>query len=723
MRSVRLAWLGILCAVALAFPCSAQKLTWSWSNPQPHGNDIVGMAWNGTLGVQVCDGGRVYTSPDLINWTPQNSHLTNDLQAVTFFGSRIIITGAYGAVAYSDDGVNFITNSLNPADWIVGVAASPKLVVAVTDVGDIYTSTNGATWQKLPHLDNYTKYGYWLNSVAYGNGVFVTVGDGDYVASSSNGTLWNNVSGSISDRNDLEAVVWISASGSTAAFPYTGFWTVTDNAGGNSHVYYSTNNGADWKPVNNPANPSTNTLYTFAADATNALAAGDSEARLLTPDGREVAWPEQVGGNTNDVPAWTYFASVLQTNGVYELAGDDGQLVESSLTNGVYNWDTPYYSARDWLWQVAAVGGLYVAVGDNARIMTSDDGADWTVEDVPETNSVSIANTVFLCVGGTTNLLLAAGNDGSLALSPNLLFPEVETNADGTLLTNEVSSLGVAWYPQPAPAGTTNDLSGICTFSNKFFLVGARGTLLSSDNGTNWSKQASGTTNDLSGITAFTNGLLVVVGDHGTNLTSANGTNWSRLVSGTTNGLSRVHCLAGRLLAVGEYGSLLTSTNGTNWVALTSGVTNWLNDAILISNTCYVVGNQGVVLACTNFSTNYARWTSIGTLTTKSLESAATQNGQLVAVGFEGSILRSQVIPATTPVNFIGYSQASGYNVFSVQGLVDQQFTLDSSTDLMNWVTGPLLDLSYGDGTLVLYQSVATNNPARTQFYRCTLVP
>ena len=127
MRSVRLAWLGILCAVALAFPCPAQKLTWSWSNPQPHGNDIVGMAWNGTLGVQVCDGGRVYTSPDLINWTPQNSHLTNDLQAVTFFGSRIIITGAYGAVAYSDDGVNFITNSLNPADWIVGVAASPKL--------------------------------------------------------------------------------------------------------------------------------------------------------------------------------------------------------------------------------------------------------------------------------------------------------------------------------------------------------------------------------------------------------------------------------------------------------------------------------------------------------------------------------------------------------------------------------------------------------------------
>ena len=55
------------------------------------------MAWNGALGVQVCDQGQVYTSPDLVEWFPQNSNLTNDLEAVTFFGSRIIIAGAPGA--------------------------------------------------------------------------------------------------------------------------------------------------------------------------------------------------------------------------------------------------------------------------------------------------------------------------------------------------------------------------------------------------------------------------------------------------------------------------------------------------------------------------------------------------------------------------------------------------------------------------------------------------
>jgi hypothetical protein len=190
------------------------------------------------------------------------------------------------------------------------------------------------------------------------------------------------------------------------------------------------------------------------------------------------------------------------------------------------------------------------------------------------------------------------------------------------------------------------------------------------------------------------------------------------MTSGTTNWLYHARCVGGHLLALGENGTLLSSTNATNWTSLRSGVTNWLNDAVMISNTCYVVGNQGVVLT----STNFVDWTNIGTITSKSLEGAATQNGQLIAVGFEGSILRSQVIPVLTPVNFISYNQSGGVNVFAVAGVVDQQFTLDSSTDLMNWDAGPLIDLIYGDGTLVFYQDLPTNAPPN-QFYRCTLVP
>jgi hypothetical protein len=712
--------LAMFCAAAQTAPVSAQTLAWSWSNPLPHGNDVVGMAWNGTLGVQVCDCGQIYTSPDLVNWTPQNSNLTNNLQAVTFFGNRIVVTGANGAVAYSDDGVNFITNSLNTTNWIVSVAASPTLVVAVGDNGAVYTSTNGASWQKQsppPYTD-----GAWLLSVAYGNRVFVTTGEEGYIATSTNGVNWT--ANSLDEGSgDLESVVWINSSGSKTNFPYTGFWTVSDNNTYTfeSYVFYSTDNGADWNQVNFDS-PPTNTLFTFAADLANALVAGDADVQLGTPEGQNVLWPEQIGSDTTNAPAWTYFASVLQTSGVYELAGYDGMLVEGFQTNGGYSWVTPYNSARNWLWQVTQANGLYVAVGDNACIMTSLDGADWTVEDVEGTNSVSLTNTVFLGVGGDTNLLLAVGNCGSLALSPNLLTPVLETNTEGGLFTNTTSSIGIIWYSQPVPAGNTNDLTAVCAGANGYFVAGAGGALLSSPDGTNWSKQVSGTTNDLMGLTDFTNGLLVAAGADGTLLTSPDGTHWSKQVSGTTNCLYRVHCFNGWLLAVGANGTLLTSPNATNWVTLNTGVTNWLNDAILISNTCYVVGNQGVVLACTNFGANYAHWTSIGTITTKSLESAATQNGQLVVAGFEGTILRSQVIPVTTPVNFTQYSQAGGYNVYSVQGVLDQQFTLDSSTDLLNWVTGPVLDINSGDGTLTFYQGLSTNYPAPTQFYRCTVV-
>jgi hypothetical protein len=550
----------------------------------------------------------------------------------------------------------------------------------------------------------------------------VTTGDtgglpgGSYIASSSDGIHWTDQTPSYSfmlGLGNLEDVAWVNSSGSRTNFPYTGFWAV-DDAG---NAIYSTNNGVSWNQFK--IFNSTNVLYTIAADNVTGLLAGDSEVRLgsFSVVSNWVAWPEQIGSTLTTVPPWTYFAAVSVTNGTYELAGYDGMLVQSYVTNGDYYWNTPYYSPRDWLWQVTFDNGLYVAVGDNVRIMTSDDGADWTVEEVPLTNSVSLAETVFFCVGGTTNLLVAAGTQGSLAISPNILIPVVETNDDGSLFTNNASSIGVVWDSLPAPAGTTNDLAGVCIYSNKFYLVGGNGTLLNSPDGTNWTKLTSGTTNYLSGIATYTNGLLVLTGNEGTVLTSPDGIIWTKRASGTTNWLYRLRCVNGRLLALGENGSMLTSTNGTNWANIPTGVTNWLNDAIMVSNTCYVVGNQGVVLT----STNFVNWTNIGTITTKSLEGTATQNGQLVVVGFEGTILRSQVVPVLSPVNFISFAQSGGYNLFSVSGAVDQQFTLDSSTNLQKWTTGPLLDLYYGDGTLIFYTAVPANTPP--QFYRCTLSP
>jgi len=358
--------------------------------------------------------------------------------------------------------------------------------------------------------------------------------------------------------------------------------------------------------------------------------------------------------------------------------------------------------------------GLYVAVGDHARIMTSDNGIDWTTEAIPLTNSVSATNTVFFGVGGTTNLLIAVGTKGSIALSPNNIYPVVVTNSDGSTFTNQVSSLGIVWYSMPA--FTTNDLKGVGVFANQYLVSGGNGSLFSSPDGTNWASVAVPSINYLSSIESFPGGA-VVVGDAGTILTSSDGNLWTKRSTGTTNWIYRVRCLQNHLIAVGENGVIYTSTNGINWTLTPSGTTAWLNDVDMVTNTCYIVGTQGTVLS----STNFTNWTSIGTITEKSLYSAATQNGQLIVVGIEGVILRSQIIPELTSVNFLDFSRADGINVFSVTGQADQQFTLDSSSDLLHWTTGPLLELLYSSGTLLFIQNTGTNTPL--QHYRTTLVP
>jgi hypothetical protein len=139
----------------------------------------------------------------------------------------------------------------------------------------------------------------------------------------------------------------------------------------------------------------------------------------------------------------------------------------------------------------------------------------------------------------------------------------------------------------------------------------------------------------------------------------------------------------------------------------------------MISNTCYIVGNNGTVLS----STNFTNWTGIGTITALSLYGAATQFGQLVVVGLQGTILRSQVVPNLNyPIAFYSYFQSSNQNIFNVVGYPDQKFTFDSSSNLVNWSTGPQLDLVYPDGTLEFITTLGTNPPP-TLYYRLTLVP
>lgn len=705
----------LVMGVMLGSPSGHADLVWRWSNPAPHGNNVVDMGYFNGLAVQVAERGQIYTSSDFQNWTPRDSHTTNSLQAVTSFGGRILIAGANGTMVYSDDGADFAYTNLNTTDWLVGAAASPNLAVAVGDNAAIYTSLDGASWQQQAQPPQVAAS--WLLSVAYGGGTFVTVGEGGYIATSSNGTNWTRRAAPLANptfTNDLNRVVWIESGSGPNPLTTSGFWAVSNGG----RAIYSTNNGVTWHLVSGLG--STNALYAAAGNDHTRLLGGELDVRLGTPLANGMVWTGQTGSSLLSAPEWTYYTALWETNGSssYWLAGDTGMLVEGYATNNTYNWRLPFYSPRDWLWDVTTVNGLYVAVGDHARIMTSDNGVDWSIEQVPSNYSISSTNTVFFGIGGHTNLLLAVGNQGSVAVSSNLFTAVVTTNFDGSLATNQVSNLGVIWSALPAP--TTNDLHGVGVFTNQIFTVGGNGTILKYNGGVNWTRMAAPTTAYLSSVESFAGGL-VAVGDGGTVLTSPNGTSWTKvnLSPPTTNWLYRVRCLNGTLVAIGENGTILTSADGANWIRRASGTTAWLNDIGIVANTYYVVGTQGTVLT----STNLATWTSIGANTLKSLYAVASQNGQLLAVGIEGVIIRSQVVPDLNPVNFIGFNRSDGINLWFLAGNPDQRFRLDASTNLIDWSTnGPTLEILDGSGTLWFIQDTGSNAPSPF-FYRTTRLP
>jgi hypothetical protein len=72
-----------------------------------------------------------------------------------------------------------------------------------------------------------------------------------------------------------------------------------------------------------------------------------------------------------------------------------------------------------------------------------------------------------------------------------------------------------------------------------FLTVGSSGTILTSSNGTSWTKRTSGTSETLSGVN-YGNGLFVTVGRTGTVLTSPDGNSWTERTSGTLELLSGV---------------------------------------------------------------------------------------------------------------------------------------------------------------------------------------
>ena len=266
------------------------------------------------------------------------------------------------------------------------------------------------------------------------------------------------------------------------------------------------------------------------------------------------------------------------------------------------------YDLRD----IATNGSILVAVGDSARILTSDSGVNWTLRIAP--------------TGAALSGIVSTLNFGFVSVSSS-------GGGDTVLLSSD----GLSWTAPPT-AGITIGLNDVTGFGNMLIAVGCNGSIFTSSSGVSWTQKTSGGVCVESVKRAgLTNVQYVAVGQDGTIYTSPEGLLWYPRPSGVTNWFRDLVCGCSRIVAVGDDGIIKSSTNGVNWVTADSvGVD--LNAITCSGDSFVAVGDGGAIFTSFDGGVTWVRRTSP---TTKDLTGVHRTESKLVAVGLDGTILTS----------------------------------------------------------------------------------
>lgn len=273
------------------------------------------------------------------------------------------------------------------------------------------------------------------------------------------------------------------------------------------------------------------------------------------------------------------------------------------------------------------------------------------------------------------------------------------------LTANGASNDADAWCDL-FPAG--NRLQSIAFGQGRFVAVGFSGTVVTSEDGINWTRQATPSQDDFYSV-AFGNGQFVAVGPacgtascSGTIMTSPDGFQWVVRPHGSKIwGLNAIAFGKGQFVAVcgGATSFILTSTNGIDWVEHASGLQNNLT-AVTFGGGQFVVGSDGGRILT---SDDAVQWVERDFGTSADLAGLAFGGGQFAAgtfatpTGASGSTIRTSSDGvqwterwASLPgqfVQLIGISYGNG--IWIAAGYRNGGFLL-TSTDGITWTPAAL---------------------------------
>ena len=253
---------------------------------------------------------------------------------------RFVSGGNNGKIHYSYDAINFETTSTSQPQNIEGIAYGIKKFIAIDGGGNVFSSINGSSWNKI------LKENDGLNDIIYKNDSFFIIGNSGIIMSSKNGLNWSKAT-SLDNTLIFKGIT----------YGFGSYFAVSTNK------LFSSSDGINWSQKIIGVSGNFNNIY---ANTEIIVIVGNSGFIATSFDGS--TFTTRTSGTIKNLN------KIIFSKGVFVVIGDTGIILSSS--DGL-NYDTTVNGDSDTLNDIIYVKNKFIAVGNSGKIMFSYDGLKW----------------------------------------------------------------------------------------------------------------------------------------------------------------------------------------------------------------------------------------------------------------------------------------------------------------------------------------------------------